>query len=125
MKHQESITAVIQNLEELLLSPEIRANKEKLDLLLADDFIEFGSSGNIFSKSSIIDSLINSSEDWNYQINEFSCKPLARDIFLVTYRLSIFSEGNIMLRKSLRSSIWRKKSQNWQIVFHQGTKVEH
>jgi len=125
MNRQQTVSSVIQNLEELLLSPEIRSNKDKLDLLLADDFVEFGASGNVFTKSSIIDSLINSGEDWYYNLDDFICKAMADDVFLVTYKLNIFSQDNFMLRQSIRSSIWQNRSQNWQIIFHQGTNVGH
>jgi len=125
MNHQKSTKSIIQNLEELLLSSETRNNKEKLDLILAVDFTEFGASGTVFTKSSIIESLVDSNESWSYKIDEFICKSIAKNVFLATYKLSIFSKDNTLLRNSLRSSIWRNKSQSWQIIFHQGTKVEH
>jgi hypothetical protein len=41
MKNQNDITKIILALEEKLLDPDVRNSAEKLDGLLADDFVEF------------------------------------------------------------------------------------
>ncbi|WHX90473.1 hypothetical protein [Peribacillus simplex] len=41
----------LYQLEEKLLKSEVCSSPEELSLLLKDDFFEFGSSGNIWSKS--------------------------------------------------------------------------
>jgi hypothetical protein len=41
----ENLKEIIYNLETSLLTPEVRMSVEKLDELIAEDFIEYGSSG--------------------------------------------------------------------------------
>ncbi len=57
MNNIESIEKEIKYLETLLLSPDIRKSVSDLSEILAEDFIEFGSSGEIFTKKEIIKSL--------------------------------------------------------------------
>ena len=57
MEVESKEAALLRSLEEQLLQPEIRKNSEKLGDLLADEFVEFGSSGRTFDKRSIIDRL--------------------------------------------------------------------
>jgi hypothetical protein len=47
MKKQCSLKDQLCKLEQRLLEPEIRTAPAELDKLLADDFFEFGSSGNV------------------------------------------------------------------------------
>jgi len=49
--------ALIRHLEEELLRPEIRRSADQVSRLLADEFIEFGSSGAIYDKCRIIEAL--------------------------------------------------------------------
>ena len=49
-----SIEAHLRTLEEQLLQPAVRKDATRLDALLADGFIEFGSSGRVFDKQAII-----------------------------------------------------------------------
>jgi hypothetical protein len=48
---------MFRKLEERLLRPDVRSSAEQLDKLLADEFIEFGSSGRVFNKEQIIGTL--------------------------------------------------------------------
>jgi len=47
----------INELEEKLLLPEVRYSKKQLYKLLADEFLEFGKSGRVYTKSQIIEAL--------------------------------------------------------------------
>jgi hypothetical protein len=49
--------ALLRDLEEQLLKPEVRTSRDRVGYLLADDFIEFGSSGRIFDKRGVIEAL--------------------------------------------------------------------
>jgi len=53
----ETIDQHLQALEELLLQPGTRRNAEQVAGLLSDDFVEFGSSGAVFDKTSIFQRL--------------------------------------------------------------------
>jgi hypothetical protein len=85
--------------------------------LLRDDFIEFGSSGRVYAKAMLID-MITREEHARVVIRDFSVRPLAPDTALVTYR-SVGQSG----QEARRSSVWVKLGDDWQMVFHQGTRI--
>jgi hypothetical protein len=94
--------------------------------LLADEFIEFGSSGRIFDRRSVIDWLPQEqrhpeAQSTQWTITEFSARRLAPGVVLVTYRLAIRRDASAEETYSLRSSIWRSIGSKWQMIFHQGT----
>ena len=53
----------LRNMEEELLSRQVRTSSDRLDVLLAEDFIEFGSSGAIYDKQAIIAALADTVKD--------------------------------------------------------------
>jgi len=115
----ESIEAdLIRQLEEQLLRPEVRASADQVAVLLADGFVEFGTSGRIYNKEQMIDLLQQEQgrRDQSSTITEFSVRRLAADVILVTYR--------IVESRTIRSSIWKSTSGRWQMEFHQSTKSE-
>lgn len=112
-----SLKEHILYLEEKLLKPEIRNSKTELQNLLAKNFFEFGSSGNILYKEKAI------GEEGiavvKMTLSNFEIHPLSEEIALATYR--IYNEEN--KQHSLRSSIWKLSEGKWKMVFHQGTKT--
>lgn len=111
---------ILFKLEKLLHQPDARCDSSILDRLLAEDFFEFGSSGKIWNKKSLIKTLRN--EDCiKIQSSAFKAKKLSHDTYLVTYKTVIKSGNN--LAKALRSSIWKKSKGRWLMFFHQGTKI--
>jgi hypothetical protein len=104
-----------RDLEERLLLPSVRASPEEVATLLADEFIEFGSSGRIYGKQQIIPLLQQEQENTRYTLADFSARRLGADVVLVTYR--------VVESMTIRSSIWRSMNGRWQMVFHQGTKT--
>ncbi|MEH1891823.1 MAG: nuclear transport factor 2 family protein [Nostoc sp.] len=76
-------------LEERLLQPDIRKSAKDIIHLLADEFIEFGSSGRVFDKQQIINSLQNEPIKPLTQrtITEFKTLVLTTGVVLVTYRI--------------------------------------
>lgn len=113
----------IYQLELSLLEPSVRQSLPKLNTLIADEFTEFGISGNIYNKRNILDSLpletLKELSDPQKIIEGLTVTELSTDVALVTYRLRI----NSII--SLRSSIWKQKDGTWQMLFHQGTKCEN
>ncbi|MDI6871558.1 MAG: DUF4440 domain-containing protein [Bacillota bacterium] len=102
-------------LEERLLE----RSAEDFAILLADDFMEFGSSGRTWNKQQEIDALVDGSR-LRATIVDFRARRLAPDVVLATYRLV---EDNDR-KHSLRSSIWKLNQDKWQMIFHQGTPSE-
>lgn len=103
-------------LEERLLHPGVRKSVYELDVLLADDFVEFGGSGRTFDKQQTIDGLANEAII-QMTLRDFKVKQLAANVALTTFRVLKHED----MKVSLRSSIWKLKEDQWQMVFHQGT----
>lgn len=117
MQNMSSLAEHIRELEEQLLSPEIRTNDAELDRLLADDFFEYGSSGSVcYKKDCVVEGGIGVRELF---LSNFQIHPLAEDAVLATYRI----EDRTRLQHTLRSSIWRYRNGRWQMFFHQGTVI--
>lgn len=81
--------------------------------LLADDFLEFGRSGAMWTRDSIAPLLANRPASTPTQLEDLHAEELAPGIVLVTYRGA----------QAIRSSIWMLRDGRWQLRFHQGTPV--
>ena len=112
----DAIARQLRELEELLLRPDVRTSPEVAELI-ADDFVEFGSSGRVYAKTDMIAALLTESPV-ALSASEFHVAMLADDVALVTYRATRHATTPV---HSLRSSIWRLREGRWRIVFHQGT----
>jgi len=118
----KDLKKIIYNLETMLLKPEIRASINQISGLLSDDFIEFGSSGVIYDKKNILEALFKESKiaPAKFSISNFEVKELIDSLVLSTYNAErILPDGKSVI--SLRSSIWRRNDDGWQMIFHQGT----
>jgi len=117
MKLDQKHTAYFFGLETSLHKSEIRRSPEAVAALLADGFIEFGSSGKIWDKSSIVENMRKEEPPGQIIVEDFVARELTLDVVLVTY-ISRRSTAN---QFTLRSSIWKNIATKWQMVFHQGT----
>lgn len=107
----------LHDLELQFMRPGVRSSRKSLEELLAEDFVEFGSAGDIYDRSSIVSALVlEAPVAWS--IASFQAKLLAGDVALVTY--SATKGGG---ESALRSSIWRRIDGRWRMVFHQGTRI--
>lgn len=112
----------IRSLELRLLEPEVRRSVEILDQLLADDFMEFGSSGRVYRKQDLLDQPPNESEN-QYSIQDLLVRGLSDEVVLATYRLTRTKIGSATPEHSRRSSIWKYEGGGWRLIFHQGTSI--
>jgi hypothetical protein len=103
-------------LELRLQSPAIRQDRTALRALLCEDFREFGASGRIWDRESILNALSNEPAI-PITCSNFECVRLAPDVALLTYRARRAD------RETLRSSLWRRDSAGWRVLFHQGTVI--
>jgi hypothetical protein len=110
---------LLRSLEEQLLKPEVRGSPDEVGYLLADEFIEFGSSGRVYDKRQIIAALQQEMPDPITRISlvDLVARRLAPEVILVTYRTIRPDRPE----SRLRSSIWKLVEGRWQMVFHQGT----
>jgi hypothetical protein len=106
-------------LEKNLHTFEVRSNAAKIASLLSPDFFEFGSSGTSWKREDILKRLPDENGNTKIESKNFKATPLTPEVVLVTY-ISIRIQASIKT-EFLRSSIWRKNSDGWQMEFHQGT----
>lgn len=123
MKHKPLSNATIDH----LISQEKRLfdrqeSQKNLSSLIDDEFIEIGSSATYYDKADVIQWLSTNDQSIRSGTN-FSAKLLANDLVLLTYTSHIQNTPEAQVKKALRSSIWRKQKDNWQMVFHQGTPI--
>lgn len=112
----KNVGQVIEQLELSLLDPSTRRSLDTLNKRIANDYMEFGSSGKIYNKQDVLDSLpLESSR--KFTVEDFTVKVLSPDVALTTYKAI---EDGVA---SLRSSFWKRVDGEWVMVFHQGTRV--
>lgn len=107
----------IESFERELVNPKTRVNAERISELLADEFLEFGSSGKVIRKCDVLDAAEKPGTT-TYQLDDFNFKMLGESHVLVTYR-SVTSSRAI----AYRSSIWAKEYGSWKMLHHQSTIV--
>jgi hypothetical protein len=125
-RFDDVILAYVQTCEEALLDPEVRRDGERLAELISDDFVEFGSSGRVWSREQIIE-LLATEVYQRPTVEDLACAWLGDGVVLVTYRTvrtdSESSPNQAGKATVLRSSIWVMEGDDWRIRFHQGTRV--
>ena len=85
MKLPDSDIAHFFELETSLHKTQVRNSTESTSALLSDAFIEFGSSGRVWNKASIIESMRREAVDQQVTVMLFAARELAPDVVLVTY----------------------------------------
>jgi hypothetical protein len=118
------LLTTLRILEESLHTPEVRASRKATDALLADDFVEFGSSGTVYDKASILVALQEERAEGaqiELRTSDWNVRALSDDTALLTYRVERRAAPDGGWSASLRSSIWRRTGSRWRMTFHQGT----
>lgn len=96
--------------------------KIDLNLVIAEEFTEFGTSGMIYTKEDTIKALcIPSLVEISFK--DFKAVELIEGIVHVTYISDRYDKSRGSIQHSLRSSIWKFIDERWQIMFHQGTRI--
>jgi len=117
--NSEALEQHLRELEESLLQPEVRKSRTLAELL-DDDFIEFGSSGRIYTKSDLAATLQRESPS-KQTASDFKLTKLSPDAALLTYRIYLHRDPPV---STLRSSIWRRTDGIWRMMFHQATIIK-
>jgi hypothetical protein len=113
----------IYELEISLLKPEVRCSFEQLNNLITDDFKEFGSSGLVYAKKDILESLPSSTDKIVCVVSDFEIRSLSEDIVMANFKTDRVINNTEMV-SSLRTSLWRREDSKWRIFFHQGTPIK-
>lgn len=112
----------IKQLEEELMLRVTRKDAERLSELLADEFIEIGKSGEIYTKQDLINTLSNE-EFTKSEISDYKITFITDAIALLIYTANHYSKAKNKVRRTIRSSIWESFNGKWKIIFHQGTPI--
>ncbi|MGO2519341.1 MAG: DUF4440 domain-containing protein [Microbacterium sp.] len=109
--------ALLQELEESLLTAAVRTDHERLLALLHDDFIEVGRSGRRWTRAEIVESLADERERQTPSTDEWSFITLSPTLTLLTYRISGLESD------SRHASVWDTADEVPRMRFHQGTPI--
>lgn len=109
-------------LERTLFEPGIRRSAAALDRLLADDFEEIAATGAVFGKRRALERLPEELPP-TIRAERLRVRLLTADLAQVRYDASLERPG-ADVRRSRRSSLWRRDPEGWRMVFHQGTPLE-
>jgi hypothetical protein len=113
----------LQRREPIFHRRELGTTRADFDAMTASDFWEVGASGEVYSRERVWATLERRYADPDYwagdswETSDFLCRQVTPDTYLVTYTLR---QGERVTR---RLTVWRRSSDKWTIVFHQGTVV--
>jgi hypothetical protein len=116
-EHNPAVEAAIMG-ELRLLDAEVRRSPERLGALLHPDFYEFGSSGRLWDRASVLAELTGKDVPGSRPLTASRMKgvQLAPDLVHLTFDTEEDSG-----RRVHRSSLWRRTEDGWRLYFHQGT----
>ena len=103
-------------LELRLQDPSTRKDPAAIGELLSADFREFGASGIVWDRATLLETLSAEPPD-PITSEDFHCQRLSTHLALLTYTAANPA------RKTLRSSLWRLEGDRWRVLFHQGTVI--
>ncbi|MDN2709585.1 nuclear transport factor 2 family protein [Janthinobacterium sp. SUN118] len=116
------LAAQLLALETALQSQAVRADSARLAALLAEEFVEFGSSGNRWTRAATLADLPEE-QFCQRSISQFQARWLADDAAFVTYHCLRHASAALPAGASWRSSLWKWRDGRWQMAFHQGTPI--
>ena len=107
--------------EPIFHRPELGTTRGAFEAMTAEDFWEVGASGRRYSRTYVLDTLVQRYSEPHEDIwktEDFFCQEIAPRNYLLTYTLH---QGPRVTR---RATLWRRTPHTWLIVYHQGTIVE-
>jgi hypothetical protein len=120
----DRVLAELRNREPIFHRAELGLTRADFDAHTAPDFWEVGASGRTYDREDIWAELERRYADPEYwtqdawEADDFACKEVARNVYLLTYRLM---HGGRVTR---RLTVWRHGPRGWEALYHQGTIVD-
>ena len=110
---------IVKDCELALLHGAVRGDRTSAMLLLHKDFHEFGASGVVWDRESILDMMEAEAADGPVDVRavDLVTTGLGPGVVLVTY------DSVSPTRRAHRSSVWVRVDGRWQVRHHQGTVV--
>jgi len=109
----------LRRLEPIFHTREFGTTVADFERRMAPGYFEVGASGRRYSRAFILatlaEPLLEDTGAAGWECSEFGLRALGADTFLLTYTLR---QGQRVTR---RATLWRRGSEGWQIVYHQGT----
>ncbi|MGO4809630.1 DUF4440 domain-containing protein [Cupriavidus sp. 2MCAB6] len=124
MNEDKALLPVLQQLETELHQPAAGGDRDRLDVLLHDSFLEIGRSGGIHTKAETLSELPPEAASGTIWAQDFSLRQLAPDVAMLNYRSACRRPDGRLERHTLRTSIWKLTDKGWQMFFHQGTPTD-
>jgi hypothetical protein len=118
----KDVLAELSSREPIFHRPEFGTTRADFERMTVEDFWETGASGRRYSRQFVLDELekrFAAPREDVWETSEFQCRGLGEDNFLLTYTLL---QDHVRLTR--RATIWRRTSDGWKIVYHQGTVVQ-
>ena len=117
----DEVSAQLRRREPIFHCEEFGHARADFERMTATGFHEVGASGRRYERGFVLDMLEQRHRDgWLHEpleLEDFRCTPIDGQAYLVTYTLH---QGTRVTR---RSTIWRRDSDEWKILYHQGTVV--
>jgi hypothetical protein len=111
----------LRHLEESLWWPETRFDRDHMERVLADDFVEFGRSGRRYTRAECL-AIERQPISARLPLTAFDVRELAADAVLVTYVSEVSGLEGAELAH--RASVWTRSEGSWPLRFHQGTPAD-
>ncbi|MBH1433268.1 nuclear transport factor 2 family protein [Stenotrophomonas maltophilia] len=115
-----ALAAELVVLERALHAPAVRADHARLAALLDEDFSEIGSSGRCYGREAALAGMPLERAQVVIESDQYAVSLLGPDLAQVRYRSRHHLDGQPQ-GWVLRSSLWRRYTGGWRMVFHQGT----
>jgi hypothetical protein len=113
--------------EPIFHRPEFGTARTDFERMTMPDFWEIGASGRRYSRDYVLEELERRHRNpvvETLSAEGFHCQELGGDLYLLTYTLLQGNGKQEDIRKTRRSTIWKRTAEGWKIVFHQGTVVQ-
>jgi hypothetical protein len=109
----------LRRLEPIFHTKEFGTTIADFERRMAPDYFEVGASGRRYSREFILATLAEMAPEdaaaAGWECSDFGLRRLGADTFLFTYTLRQWQ------RVTRRATVWRKDSEGWQVMYHQGT----
>ncbi len=116
------LTEHIKQLELKLLHTNVHGDTAIIEALLSPEFEEIDSEGKLTTRQSVIEWLKSKDHSTRWQLEEFRIKMISGDLVLAIYAAKKLGSVNGTSKEAVRTSIWRQRKDQWQMLFHQVSK---
>ena len=116
----QAVQDELLELEEAMWKEETRYDPTFQQTRFADDFLEFGRSGRVYTRDqALLPAAARRPTGIRLPLEELRFRALGPDVVQITYNSHVDTDGR--RESARRSSIWSRVQGRWVMRFHQGT----